>query len=276
MGFGYNPDLVNFGERLDILSFFSWMKRLQESLGLEWTIFDASGYAIVNRTPSKKIVALGENPTAEQILDVLVSEQEQPKRAEIMENCELRSQYLKRLVDITKIRGEYVDSRRVFRESGQYTVALDYALELVSKLKAEAPELVGRIQPANAKLSNQLYLPLEIAEAIYLWNTKKVNGKFGPTTEKDFDEAILKAFEEKGDPYQTFRCSYGPRRPGYLGDRNVLWTSSPDKFVDSVLSVDQKYRNFVTGYLQPFLLENETLESCVIRMRNQLKLERGI
>ncbi|HLC52281.1 MAG TPA: hypothetical protein VJI98_03510 [Candidatus Nanoarchaeia archaeon] len=274
MGFGYNPDLTNFGERLDILNFFSWMRNLGGTLGsTEWTIFDASGYGIVNRMPEKKIMALGNKPTGQQILEVLVSEQERPKRAEIMQNCELRSSYLQRLIEISGIKGRYVDSKTIFRESERYQGALDAALWFVEKLKTECPDLIERIQPKNPNPASQLYLPLEMAEAVYLWNVNLVKAKFGPTTEKDFDEAILGLLEEQLMAYETFRCSFGPRRPGYLSDRNVIWTKSPDAFVTSILARDKEYRNFVAQYLQPFREGDEPLESCAMRMRDQLKLE---
>ncbi len=47
MGIGYNPSLVNQGERLDMLGFFNWFRTLQEK-DIDVTIWDASSYAIVN------------------------------------------------------------------------------------------------------------------------------------------------------------------------------------------------------------------------------------
>ena len=44
MGFGYNPNLTKSGERLDMLSFFAYMQRLQNIGVQEWTIWDASGF----------------------------------------------------------------------------------------------------------------------------------------------------------------------------------------------------------------------------------------
>ena len=99
MGFGYNGSLEKSGERLDMLDFFSWMKQTQR----EWSIWDASAYYIVNKTSPKKIQKLGDNPSAKNILDVLVNEQERPKRAEIIRNCDLRSLYLKRLIELSNI-----------------------------------------------------------------------------------------------------------------------------------------------------------------------------
>lgn len=273
MGFGYNPDLIRFGERLDILNFFSWMRIFQDSFGSDLTIFDASGYTIVNRTPEKKIKALGEYPTAEQILDALVSEQDRPKKAEIIQNCELRSRYLRRLIEISGIKADHVDSRQVFRESKDYKQALDVALDFVKRLELDKPDIVDKIQPQNPNPASKLYLPLEVAEAIYLLEVGRVSGKFGPTTEEYFDQAILQILEERAKPYETLRCSFGPRKTGYLSDRNVIWTQSPDSFVSGILATDSEYRNFVAQYLEPFRERGEQVESCAMKMRDKLKLE---
>ena len=276
MGFGYNPDLATFGERLDILNFYSWMKRLQNEFSSEWFVYDASGYYIVNRTPQKKINKLGDNPTAEQILDALVSEQDRPKRQDIMRNCELRSQYLQRAIDISGIDARYVDSRKVFREDEDYRTALDESLEFVERLQKDNPELVARILPANTNPASRLYLPLEIAEALYLENKFGVEGKFGPKTEEFFDEAIFGLTSEKGVPYQSIRCPFGPRKPGYLSDRNVIWTDSPDYFVSGILRSDGEYREFVGQYLDPFGKNGEPIDEVALRMKKQLTLEEVI
>ncbi|MCS4539508.1 MAG: hypothetical protein HYU03_02310, partial [Thaumarchaeota archaeon] len=64
MGFGYNGDLELSGERLEMLDFFSWMKKLQEKGVQEWIVWDASGYFIVNKLPAKKLIRLGSQPSA--------------------------------------------------------------------------------------------------------------------------------------------------------------------------------------------------------------------
>ena len=273
MGFGYNPDLSSLGERLDILNFYAWMKRFQDELSPDWIIYDASGYTIVNRIPKKKITKLGDKPSAEQVLDVIVSEQDEPKRQEIMRNCELRSQYLQKLIGITGIRASYIDSREVFREESEYQVALDISLEFVERLKTDNPNIVEKTIPLNSNPASRLYLPLEIAEALYLQNKFGVGGKFGPKTEEFFDLAILGVTTEEEIPYQTIRCPYGPRRPGYLSDKNVIWTQSLDSFILEVLDSDREYRNFVGQYLEPFRKNGESLEENVMRIRDKIKLE---
>lgn len=273
MGFGYNYDLANFGERLDILNFYSWMKRLQKEFSSYWLIYDASGYFIVNRTPEKNIKKLGDKPAAGQILDVLVSEQDKPKRQDIMRNCDLRSYYLQKAIEVSGIDAAYIDSRKVFREDEEYKNALDLSLEFVEKLQRTDAGLVERILPRNSNPASKLYLPLEIAEAAYLQSKFGVGGKFGPITEEFFDKAIMGLTEEQKIPYQTIRCPFGPRKPGYLSDRNVIWTRSPDHFVMDILESDRQYRDFVGLYLEPFTRNDKSLEECALTMKQKLKLE---
>ena len=275
MGFGYNPNLVDYGERLDILNFFSWMKKLQNQFSYDFFIYDASGYYIVNRTPEKKIKELGKNPKSEQILNVLLNEQKRPKRKEIMRNCDLRSKYLKKAIEITQISAKYIDSRTVF-EDKDYMKALDESLEFVEKLEIENPGLISKIFPKNYNLASKLYLPLEIAEALYLQEKFQVNTKFGPKSEKFFDEAIFGLTKEKNIPYQSIRCPYGPRKPGYLSDKDVIWTTSSDYFISEILQSDGSYKEFVQQYILSFTKNNEQLDQAVIRIKQKLKLEEVI
>lgn len=269
MGFGYNPGLMKFGERLDMLDFFVWMRSLQEEFGSGLYVYDASSYYIVNRTPKENILKLGERPSAEAILEVLVNEQDRPKRKEIMLNSELRSEYLQRLIEISGVDARYIDSRKLFRDDRDYWSALDLALEFVSKLEKDNISLVDKILPADCTAASKLYLPLEIAEALYFKNKYGVAGKFGPETEMFFDKVILSFLEEQELSYQGIRCKIGPRRPGYLSDKNVIWTTSMDCGVGELLNSDSDYRKFVERYLETFK-NGENVEECAIRMKGLL------
>ncbi|MBI4163372.1 MAG: hypothetical protein HY512_00800 [Candidatus Aenigmarchaeota archaeon] len=270
MGFGYNPDLSSLGERLDILNFFSWMKKIKDVEQTKWFIYDASGYYIVNRTPERSILKLGQYPKAGQILEVLAAEQDKSKRKDIMENCDIRRLYLEKLIQISEIGADYIDSRDVFRVDERYQRALDAALCTVRKLEVDNPQLLSLIFPKNSNSASRLYLPLEIAEVIYLKDVFGVECKFGPETELWFDDAVLEAM--RGATYQARRCVSGPRKPGYLSDRNVIWTCSPDNFVDTLLKYDTEYRTFVERYASPFKQQGEFLEDCVKRLRDELRV----
>lgn len=272
MGFGYNPDLQEYGERLDMLNFFSWMKNLQRKNGFECIIWDASGYWIVNKTPKKKIEKFKGQLSAKNILEVLIEEQESPKRSEIKLNCDLRSLYLRRLIGISKLKATYIDSRAIFRDDPLYAEALDLSFDFVERLKIDNPILINKIIPPSDNPSRELYLPLEIAEALYLRCNINVGAKFGPLTEEYFDACILRLFEELRTPYLALRCSIGPRSPGYLSGQDVVRTSSSDLDISRLLRNDEMYKSFVEQYLNPFREPEESLLDCTMRMRNSLKL----
>ncbi len=272
MGFGYNGDLELLGERLEMLDFFSWMKKLQDKGVQEWTVWDASGYFIVNKLPAKKFLSLGSQPKAQQILEALVEEQDRPKRAEIKENCEWRSQYLQRLIGMTGIRAQYLNSWQVFREDPLYAEAADVALEFVKRLEKDSPELVQKIQPNNDNPSSRLYLPLETAEAFYLNLNYGIGGKYGPKTEQYFDEVIIRLEKEWNVPYVTIRSPLGPRKPGYLRDEKVLVTGMSEREVRSLLNSDSEYRMWIDKITTIFRQDKETVTEGALRM---LQLLRG-
>ena len=256
-----------------MLDFFSWMKKLQDKGVQEWTIWDASGYFIVNKLPVKKLMSLGPQPSASLILEALVEEQERPKRAEIKENCNLRGWYLQRLIEITGVRARYIDSRQAFRRFPAYTEALDVALEFVKRLEKDSPGLVEKIQPNNDNPASKLYLPLEVAEAFYLNLNCGIGGKYGPKTEQYFDEAIIRLKKEWEVPYATIRSPLGPRKPGYLRDENVLVTGISDREVKSLLNSDAEYRAWIDGITAVFRRDTETVTEGALRMLRLM--ERG-
>lgn len=272
MGFGYNPDLADKGERLDMFYFFGLMKTIQEERSTNWFIYDASSYAIVNRISPKKIKALGKKPRAKNILEQLNIELSQQKRKDVRNNVYLRALYLNRLLEITRLRGAYIDSQDAFRDP-RYQDALDETLDYVNWLKKNKPEVVEKIYSPNLNEANSLYLPLEIAEAIYLQDTKEASGKFGPEKEIYFDNVIIKFFKKKEIPYVTLRCRNGPRKPAYLSDTACICTTTPDNQASQFLEYED-YESFVSQYLKKFSNEKLTRDSA-IELRDKLKLIGG-
>ena len=271
MGFGYNRFLAERGERLDMLDYFSWMKRIQQLTGAEWFIWDASGYWIVNKTPKKRL------PTTingKQLLEILVDEQNQPERSDIRQNCDQRAQYLQRLIQASGITARYLDSRMVFRQDESYVNALDGALEYVDRLTKECPELVARISPPADNPFRGFYLPLETAEALYLLATQLVQGKFGPESERDFDAVILGATECMRVPYLSVRSPLPPTgKPGYLADDGSSITTKDAEGVVEEKLANQPYAAYVRQYLAPFRQPDEPLIGCAVRMQNLLEVK---
>ncbi len=272
MGFGYNSSLAEFGERLEMFDFFSWMKKLQTIGVKEWVVWDASSYFIVNRIPAQQMIKLGSKPSAQQVLDVLIEEQDSPKRAEVKSNFDLRSLYLQRLIELSGVDARYLDSRRVFREDSAYAEALDLSLKFVQRLERDSPDLVAKIKPIKENPGSKLYLPLEIAEAFYLNLEYGVEGKYGPQTEQYFDQAILKLETEWDVPYLTVRSALGPRKPGYLDDQNVLTTKMSEKEVKRLLAFDKEYNQWIGTVTSFYSKESENITDTSLRLLRMLKL----
>jgi hypothetical protein len=242
MGFGFNPDLEERGERIDILKYFSellWYK----DVGKMVVLWDASCINIVNVTPQKKLKSL--NPvTGSGLIDILLGELERPKRSQIRRNSDLRGYYLARINQVVGLEADYIDAGQVLRKDKSFAVCLDEALDYVERLKVESPEILKKINPNNPNPASRLYLPLEIAESIYLQKKYDVDGKFGPITEEFFDYCILGVQEARGIAYTVFYCGNGPRRAGYLSDPRSITTKSSKDF-DSYLLQDTPYRDWL-------------------------------
>lgn len=283
MGFGYNGTLWSddpqwqlwpSSERFDLLQYFAYMRAFKKR-GVSWVIWDASGFKIVNSLPEKRYTGLGENPTPEDILDALISEQDRPKRRAIMNNCDERNKALNRFSSVAGVDALVIDSRRVFREDKRYVYALENALRYVKELSVDAPELIQNIFPKNGNSGSRFYLPLEIAEVLYLQDFFGIKGKFGPTTEEYFDRCILGIQNDRRVGYTALQCPTGPVRPGYLDDRSpgVLRLSNRDQYWWCVLGDDPMvpaYKAFVASYLEPFRQDEEAMFDCAIRLKVEL------
>lgn len=290
MGFGYNPQLVTFGERLDMLDFFSWMKRLQEGgVVNQWIIWDAAGYAIVNKikdTASRSFKTLVGDASAATILDCLCEEQngkypfrsvfDSREKILFQQNCQLRSDYLKRFIAVSSVNAEYYDSRKVFSSDPRFRDALEESLAFVRYLEAKNDPILEKVIPQSSSSVGRIYLPLEIAEALYLTEIKNVYGKFGPSTEEYFDTCILNCFEQEEKAYTALRCPLAPneKRPAYLktDDPFPLTTqgTTKAKTIKKRLSQDPVYQQFVNNYLQIFKSDNETAIETIQRLRRSL------
>ena len=275
MGIGYNGRLDRKEERwpsverFDMLQYFAIMKTLPS---INWVLWDASGFQIVNRLPKKKYEKLGPQPKAEDVLDALITEQDRPKRSEIIANCDERYRNLRQFSEITDVNAKVVESRVVFRTDKRFADALDMALEYTERLKQDNPDLVGRILPKNPNPGCSLYLPLEIAEALYLEKFYGINGKFGPETEKNFDECIRGVQEGRNVGYTTILCPSSPVRPGYLDTNEpVLRLGNRDVYFEMMFrKQDDQYMDFVRSYLRPFKQDDETDLRCAIRLKGEL------
>ena len=271
MGFGYNGTLSEKGERIDILGFFSRMKLLEWKIK-DWVIWDASAFYIVNRTPAKRIQDLR---SGTRILEALITEQDNKKRSEIKRNCDLRSLYLKKLIEISGIRAQYFDSRHVFREDKRFAECFDVSLDYFARLRRDCPDFVLRIMPNNGNPASQLYFPLEIAESIYLAEFFGVKGKFGPISERFFDDCILDVQSIMGNSYATLKDSSCPEssggKPAYLANDNVITTRTDLDEIKLILA-DPEFRRYFVASVGYFVKQGESLEEVIPRIQKALEV----
>jgi hypothetical protein len=293
IGIGYNKQLSSLGERLDMLDFFVWMKVFQDQgLVNDWVIWDAAAYAIVNEVSSITAAKLGADPSGSDIVDFVLEEQDSSRyrcyeynvRTDFKQNCEFRAQYLQKMIDLTGVNAQYFSCNDVFRnDKDNFVTALNQALQFVKILEAKDPNLIARINCSeNTNQAKKTYLPLEIAEAIFFSETQGVSGKFGPITEKDFDECILRLMKEKNVGYTSLRCPLPPGqvKPAYLRNRDtrLLSTGGPQnrdllrsKVIRRTLrKFTGSYRGFVEDYLDQIVQPGENYVGCIRRIQQEL------
>ena len=302
MGIGYNALLREKGERLDMLEYVAWMKRLLDSCVSFVSFWDASMYQIANVLPKKRFCNSASSPgVAGNFLETLAEELQQPKRVEIAENCALRNKYLWNLRSLlglpsrsgtVRSAAEFFGPERDERRWARYATLLCEAAQYVERLREKNPKALEEFSSAfrNENPAAQMYLPMEIAEALYLQNNTPgiISGKYGPQSERPFDDCILGLQEERFQPYAAMRSPLNsPARPGYLkpiGDwpENVLWTSSSNDRIASVVKgtrtkfyedVECEYSDFVRGYLRVLAEPDEKLVDCAIRLRDAMRIE---
>ncbi|MGM5485007.1 MAG: hypothetical protein ACQEP1_04005 [Nanobdellota archaeon] len=237
IGIGYNSRLKERGERLDIIDIFYNLQRL----GDDWTLYDASSYAIVNRISPKKV---DKTENADDILELMVEELERPKKKQMKDNVELRQKYLERANEITGTGAAYINALDRIKDKS----LLPYLEETLNLLPSIDDEVKEKVWPKEANSANKLYLPLEISEALMLYD-EGIDVKAGPQTELYFDRAIEEVMAKEDRGYRTTRFLTGPKGPAYLPAENVIWTKEDS--VEDKLD-DKAYRDYVADYMKLF------------------------
>ncbi|MFB6198732.1 MAG: hypothetical protein ABEI52_10765 [Halobacteriaceae archaeon] len=292
MGFGYNGNLAEKGERLGMLQYFSWMDNLSDAMDV--TIWDASSYQIVNHRLDYALKEASNSqtgslssrvPSADETLGIL--EEKIQDRPDLRVDLEARETYLRRLNSFTGVDAEYINAWDLFDDPA-FVDAFDEALALTDAAVAESVR--DAVIPHRAGLSGKLYLPLEIAEALYLQEEHDVYGKFGPETEVCFDEAILQSQAARDVPYMTLRCLSPanvvalrrPRshssfhlNPPYLSDgtdRAIRSRDSPDMVREKL---SDEYRAFLRPFLNSHVRPGDTMSETLQRVGARLEGEDG-
>ncbi len=263
MGFGYNPSLREDGERFEIIDYFRWM----QLLGSPVVLWNAGCYYIVNRTKLKRIPEeLIERREASTITDILV--EQLSYKQDIMENTELRQRYLTTLRNRLAVRAEVINAYNILpRES--FKKVFDECLRFFKSFNTDDPLVTG-ILPRNANRVNALYAPLEMAEALWLYREKGIRVKFGPQTEKPFDDLVGRLMENLSISYVFIRCPNPPEgyRTAYLGGafRSICFSDIPETIVAKFQINTSAYREWLESMLEAFYqdgdLERNIVDLC--------------
>lgn len=244
-----------------MLDYFAWFDKFLKSGIEEVLIWDASCYSIVNKinrySSRETYSVLSNEPSAKQVMDCLIKEQEKNSR-DFLTNCQLREQYFRKFIEVLEINVSYLNSWNVFREDDKFIEALEKSLEFVNFLDKNNPELIKKINfNKTPDAATRLYLPLEIAEAVYLEETRNIKTKFGPISEQFFDIAIEGMFEQLGLGYSTLRCNFTPGtdRPAYLmtkGGGRILGSKSSYKTIRKILRFNPELAEYLDSVCEQF------------------------
>lgn len=187
-GVSFNPLITTFGENVNLLDFYSWIK----NAGTKGIVLDASFYAIINAAKQSPIESFS-SKAAEEVVKFL--QKTKGKYPEIKEAANIREKYL-RAIAISLFapkEAPLIISAEEIWESTKYIECLQEAIKFCAKNPREK-EPIEIIRYANYERYNteyqRWYTVLVLAEVLYLNRVYGVNIKLGPTSESNFDTVI--------------------------------------------------------------------------------------
>lgn len=261
-GVSYNPFVAEFGERFENIDFFSWAKRVQEKLpGFYFIVYDAGMYQLINEMSEERFPKQYDEKMAEKILTELQNALRE--NAEVRNNVDTRNRYLQAILDAGAVRGEVIDARDVLTPDNMaFVEAFQFALGYCRD-KASEDFRIGKFVRYRRYEGDfaKSYTPLVIAEAIWLYDIRGNDAKFGPTTERGFDSLIREALREtRKAPYLIMWFTRSNNGIEKYQD-NLFFADDPDA-VRKKLS-NEPYRRLIKSMITPFSREG-ALEELVI------------
>lgn len=255
-GVSYNPNLIKNGEKLDNLDFFAWAARLQKEIpGFELKVLDASPYQVLNELGE---VDWPEGLSDEEFPAWFYGQIEKGVAAspELSDNCKLRGQYLRAMMQATGVKGEVISALDLIKSKDP--ILLDSMREareicgakiINNKLAVDRPVYYRR----NDSEFSKSYTPAVIAEAIYFLRANGIRSKLGPVSEVEFDNLIAKCIRDKAS-YNFFWYTR-PFEKGASTENRVYFNDSPDQ-VRTKLK-DPKYSAWVSDITSDFSQESD-------------------
>jgi len=250
IGLGYNGDLDK-GERADILDFFCWAKGAQSEISQpELVIWDASSYWALNEMDPRKVPPTLNPETAKEVLEILVRELKVNEK--VQRNSDLREKYLRSVLAATEVKGRVLDSRDYYLDP-KFQAAFQECLEFCNNSEGERLSLRTFVGPREFNLAQRLYTPLEMAEALYLFDQEGIEFKLGPPSEQKYDALIRKFVRQnRNGNYGSIWYTRPPgRKQSYLADERSVFFSDSSPIRESKLQ-DSSYQKWLDGILREF------------------------
>lgn len=195
-GVSFNPLIPTYGENVNLLDFYSWLKQAQ----MPGFIVEASLYSIVNAAKEKPVESFSQT-SAEEAIRFLNSKK--ASFPNIIEASSTRERYLRAASTALFSRDEaprVISGEELWRDK-TYINALQEAISFCGDNPREgAPFEV--IRYANYERYDtefqRWYTILVLAEALYLNRKYGVNVKLGPTSETNFDSMMRQFMKARG------------------------------------------------------------------------------
>ena len=264
IGLGYNGGLSKKGEKIDILDFLSWAKKVQNIFPkMKLTVWNAASYQVVN-LHNKPINYIYDNNLADSIVSDILDLIE--KEDEISHNVSLRTQYIQTIVDLFDLNCQVIqaeDKMKTEQFLNNFQLALDYCRD---NNKQNLEIIRGVNRPKNCFAA--LYTPLEVAEALYLNEMYGCEYKLGPISEAPFDKIIFDiSRQERKHYYKFIWYSKPPGRPAsYLksGKKSIYFGDTPEVIREKLEEVT--YRVWLQDVIKPFGNPSLSLEENIIKI----------
>jgi len=198
-GVSYNPMITAYGENVNILDFFGWLK----AGGFKGIVLDASLYAIVNATKKVPVKKYTQN-AAQEAAEFLLSEIE--AHPEIKNAACTRGRYLRAAATslFSPSSQPLVIDAEMMWQSDRYRSCLQKAIAFCTLNPKYGSELDIKRYANYVRYDTpyqRWYSVLVLAEALYLYEVYGANIKLGPTTESNFDSLIREFMASLGISY---------------------------------------------------------------------------
>lgn len=271
-GVSYNPNLNKNGEKLDNLDFFSWAKRAQEALPtFRLTILDASPYQVLNELGEIKWPqGIREDEFSDWFYGLI--EKGVKENPDLMENCQLRSRYLKAMMEATETEGSVISVWELIKNRDPLLLESLEEARRLCEVNLKEGELVQvdrfvTYRRYETEFSKS-YTPAVVAEALYFLKKNGVKAKLGPTSETAFDNLIAKCMGQEKIPYSFFWYN----RPFERGSNtsNRVYFNDTREDIKKKLERNPSYSLWIDDILTPFS-EEKTVNAKVIDLVSRIR-----